>query len=345
MNARHAWLIDGDDPALVASELRRITDELVGDADRTLVVEDFGGDDVDLAAVADACRTPPFLADRRVVIVRDVGRFGAEEVAPLVAYLADPLPSTALVLAAGAGRVATRLAAAVKAAGHVVSTEVSPRNAQGWVRQRVQRSGLRLDADASALVAAHLGEEMGRLPVLLDVLTAAYGEQAQLGPADVEPYLGQAGGVAPWDLTDAIDAGENEAALIALHRLLEGGERHPLVVLATLARHVQAWLRVENPAIATEAAAADALGIAKGRSTFPAKKAWNVSRRIGPAAVADAIGLVADAELALKGAQEWPAELVLEVLVARLCRLARTGRPRASGRPAVRSGSRVSRRA
>ena len=36
------------------------------------------------ASVAENCATAPFLADRRVVIVRDVGRFSSEEVAPLL---------------------------------------------------------------------------------------------------------------------------------------------------------------------------------------------------------------------------------------------------------------------
>ena len=48
---------------------------------------------------------------------------------------------------------------------------------------------------------------------------------------------------------------------------------------------------------------------------------------------------LADAELALKGKLEWEADLVLEVLVARLCRLSRTSR----GAPqAGRSGARSS---
>ena len=45
---------------------------------------------------------------------------------------------------------------------------------------------------------------------------------------------------------------------------------------------------------------------------------------MGHGAVARAIQLLADADLALKGAVDWPAEVVLEVLVARLCGLART---------------------
>lgn len=68
------------------------------------------------------------------------------------------------------------------------------------------------------------------------------------------------------------------------------------------------------------------MGIAKGRSTFPAKKALNSARRWGSAGIADGIQLVAQAELDLKGASAWPAEAVLEVLVARLCFRARAGR-------------------
>lgn len=318
------WLVEGDDPVLVAERTRALVSELVGGDDPSLALEDRGGD-ADLAAVADACRTPPFLANRRVVVVRDVGARTAEELAPLVAYLDDPLPTTALVLVAGGQKAPARLAAAVKAKGQVVSTAVSSRDTKAWVHERISASPVRLDAAAEALLQAHLGEDVSRLGAILEVLTAAYGAGARLRPGDLEPYLGEAGGVAPWDLTDAIDGGAAEVAVTALHRLLEAGDRHPLVVLATLHRHVSSMLGVEDPAIRTEAQAAQALGIPPGRSTYPARKALAASRRFGPAGTAEAVGLVADAEVALKGGTEWPPELVLEVLVARLCRLARAG--------------------
>ena len=73
-----------------------------------------------------------------------------------------------------------------------------------------------------------------------------------MGPEELEPYLGQPGSVPPWDLTDAIDKGETEAALKVLHRLMEAGARHPLVVLAILHRHFGNILRVQSPAITSE---------------------------------------------------------------------------------------------
>lgn len=346
---RGVWLVDGDDPVLVSDAVAKLTAELVGPAERELVLESFTGEEVDLAAVADACQTPPFLTDRRVVVVRDVGRFGAEELVPLLAYLDAPLETTSLVLVAGGGRLSTKLTAAVKAHGQLVGTQVTGRDAKSWVRDRVRQAPLQLHPAAVDVIERHLGEDVSRLTNLLSVLVAAYGTGARLGPDEVAPYLGEAGAVAPWDLTDAIDAGQTQSALQVLHRMLGAGERHPLVVLATLIRQVEAALRLDSADITGEAQAARALGIAPGRSTFAAHKALDRARAWGSEGIAEAVGLVADAEADLKGAADWPGALVLEVLVARLCRLSRSGRgrvgPRRSAGPSrsARGGSRPAR--
>lgn len=317
-------LVDGDSATLVAGAAASAVNELLGGADRSLALEDHSGDEVDLAVVAGNCATPPFLVDRRVVVVREVGRFSSDEVAPLLAYLEDPLPTTSLVLVAGGGQTPPKLLAAVKAHGTVVSTRVDSRRAADWLRDRVKGSAVSMDHAAVDLLRRHLGEDVDRLPAILDILGAVFGAGAELGPDDIRPYLGGAGSVTPWAFTDAVDSGDAPLALEMLHRLLEGGERHPLVVLAVLQRHLSGLLRVDSPAVRTEAEAAQAMGIAKGRSTFPAKKALRTARQWGSGGIAEAVGLLADAEVDLKGASAWPAEAVLEVLVARLCRLSRT---------------------
>ncbi len=321
--AQPVYLIEGDDQILVGEAVSRLVKELLGDGDRSLAVEDYGGDEVDLAAVADGCATPPFLVDRRIVVVRDVGRYSAEQVAPLVAYLDDPLPSTALILAGGGGQVPSKLVAAAKAHGQVDSTKVDSRHGGDWVKARLKQAPFTLDVQAESQLTGHLGEDVSRLVPLMEVLEAAYGEGGRLSWAEIEPYVGDAGSVTPWAFTDAIDGGQADLAITLLHRLMEGGDRHPLVVLAILTRHLQGLLRVDSPAIRTEGQAAAAMGIANGRSTFPAKKALSSARRWGSAGIAEGVGLLAQAEVDLKGASAWPEQLVVEVLVARLCRLAR----------------------
>lgn len=316
-------LVEGSDSTLLAEALSNLVSELVGTDDRAFAVEDHGGDEIDLAAVADACATPPFLASRRVVVIREIGRFSTDDVAPLLAYLDDPLETTSVVLVAGGGTTPPKLVSAVKAKGRILSTGVDARHSGDWVQQRLRQSGFQVDAAGVDLLRSHLGEDVSRLVPLLAVLEAAYGTGARLGPAELEPYLGEAGSVTPWAFTDAIDAGDAAQALALLHRLLEGGDRHPLVVLAIVVRHVQSLMKVDSASIRTEAQAAEAMGIAKGRSTYPAKKALRLAQQWGSAHIAEAIGLLADAEVDLKGASAWPEAAVLEVLVARLCRLAR----------------------
>lgn len=329
-----AYLVRGDDLTVTADAVKALVGELVGEADPTLVVEELTGEDVTLASVVDAAQTPPFFADRRVVVARDVGRFTTQEAAPLVAYLADPLSTTTLVLVAGGGQLPRPLVEAVRKVGHVVEAGVPTGRARSaWLAERLREGPVRLDAQATALVGAHLGDEVGRLSSLLETLAAAYGHGARVGAEEVTPFLGQAGPVAPWELTDAIDSGDTAAALDHLHRLLGAGGRHPLVVMATLHTHYARMLRLDGAGIADEKEAAAALGLTG--STFPAKKALAQARRLGHEGVARAITLLADADLALKGTIDWPPELVVEVLVARLSRLA----PRAtaaSGRTGAR---------
>jgi len=314
-----AVLIRGEDPALVADVLRQKVDELLGGEDRSLALEDLGGEEVTISSVLDACATPPMLASRRVVVVRDAGRFSAEELEPLMSWLADPLPTTALVLVAGGGQIPTRLVNAVKKAGSVIDVSTPPERARpAWVLSRAKEGPVRLSARAASVVADHLGEDLGRLPMLLEELASAYGEGARIDEAQVEPFLGEAGGVAPWDLTDAIDRADTEAALRALHRLLDGGQRHPMVVMAGLIRHFQNMLRLDGAGVSGEEEAAALLGSAP----YPAKKALAQVGRLGTSGAARAICLLADADLDLRGMKEWPDPLVLEVLVARLSRLA-----------------------
>ena len=319
MAALPVYLVRGDQPVLLADAVKHLVAELSD------MPEELSGDDYTVGALVDSAQTPPFFGDRRVVIARDVGRFSTHDVEPLVAYLRDPLPTTSLVLVAGGGQVARSLVDAVRKAGHVVDAGVpGGRGRSTWLAARLKEGPVRLDARAAAMVGEHLGDDVDRLGSLLEMLAAAYGQGARLGPEEVAPLLGGVGSVAPWELTDAIDRGDSAVAITVLRRLVGPGGRHPLVILATLHSHFGRMLRLDGADVADEAAAAALLGMTG--STFPAKKALLQVRRIGHGAVARAIQLLAEADLALKGAVDWPAEVVLEVLVARLSGLGRTSR-------------------
>lgn len=314
-------LITGDDESLVLSAVSDLVHRLVGDADRGLMVDDYDNDEYELRSVVDAASTPPFLTERRVVVARGVGRFTADDVSGMVSYIASPSDTTDLVLVGGGGRIAKSLLDAVKAAGGTVLDSSPPSKARErgeWFHEQVSASGVRLDQAALRLLTGWLGEDAGRLQSILDTLRSTYGEGVTLKPADIEDFLGDAGGVPPWDLTDAIDRGDTRTSLELLHRMMRAGDRHPLQVMSILHGHYTKLMCLDGVDARDEASAAAAMGIRPG---FPARKALEQFRRLGGSGVSRAIALLAQADLDVRGAKDWPDDLVMEVLVARLSRL------------------------
>jgi len=234
--------------------------------------------------------------------------------------LFERLFDSSLILAAGGGQLSQRLVNAVKKVGHVVdaSRPATTKARRAWLAEHLRGAPVRLDPRAVATLDDHLGEDLARLGGLLDALASAYGEGAQVGTGELAPFLGEAGGVAPWELTDPLDRGETEAALASLHRLLLGGGRHPLVVLATLHRHFASMLRLDGAGVRSRDEAAALLGT----SPYPAEKALAAARALGSAKIAEAIARLAAADLDLRGVSGLPDVVILEVLVARLARLA-----------------------
>lgn len=332
-------VVKGSNPVLVADAVLSVQAALLGDDDPALVLETVGperlldgdaaGGEADLGPLVDAAQTPPFLTDRRVVVGRGLAVFGRKEsVAPLVRYLEDPLPTTRLVLVwdkpAGvttrAASLPKSLSEALTKAGAVVVDTDPGRDLATWLRGELAEAPVRLDAEAVGLVVEAVGEEAERVHSIVRTLTAVYGAGSVLGAEDVGPYLGQAGGVPPWALTDAVDRGDVQGALSVLERLLQGGGRHPLQVLATLVSHYQRMVALDGADVHDERAAAALLGMSG--STFPARKALEQGRRLGHDRLVESLGLLAAADLDLKGARAfgWPggSETVIEVLVARL---------------------------
>lgn len=315
-------LLSGNDESILRSAVHELVDVLVGDGDRAMMVDEFDGDDYELRLVVDAAQTPSFLTDKRVVVARGVERFNAGELAPLLGYLGDPLDTSDLVLVVGGGTTPKKLADAVKKIGTVTNTSPPARakDRQGWISERISEAGLRVKPDAASRLGAWLGEDAGRLDGILATLTSTYGSDRVLTFAEIEPFLGDAGGVPPWDFTDAIDAGETGKALTMLGRMMHAGGRHPLQIMAVLHSHYVNVAKLDGADARTEQDAMAATGI---KAPFPAKKALANYRRLGSASTRRAIELLAQADLDLRGAKDLDDDLVMEVLVARLSKLRR----------------------
>jgi DNA polymerase-3 subunit delta len=326
-----AYLITGSDASLGSRALTDLVTELTGGPGAMVEVEAHEPSEAseegeakgrhDASAILTALATPPWLSEHRIVVVREAGLLTADQAAEIAKLVVAPPVPNVLVLVAVGKAVPTSLSKAVRSSdGRVIETDPGPnaRARSDWFDAKLQRSRVHLDAGARHLLAEHVGEDAAAVDPILDLLAATYGEGARVGEQELRPLLGEEGGTPPWALTDAIDRGDLEEAVRTLRRMLGGGGRHPLQVLAILHRHVSGLLRLDG---ADDVRSADDAAAVLKMSPFPARKLLEQSRRLGHERIVRALDVVAGADADLRGRLSWPAELVMEVAVARLAQL------------------------
>lgn len=348
------YLVKAGDPVLRSRAVHALVDDLLDGEDRTLVVEEFtvppktrgtsdeaadapASDDGPrlpvVAAIVNAAESPPFMTSKRIVVVHDYEQLNADEAGPVAALFADRLETSVLVFVSGGGRAPKSIADALKGA-EVVGPDSE--KTVDVLAGELERADVTLDKDAARIVAARLGDDAGRAAGLVEVLGAAFGPGANLSAAEVEPYLGEAGSVPVFQLTNAIEEGKIATALSILDRLLrvtsarQPKPMHPLQILGLLQSRYRKLLTLDDPSIRTTKDAHAALG-GKG-STYPAQKALEASSALGSDGLRKAIDSLHRADLDLKGASAMPEDAVLEVLVARLAALHSRSRGRTSAR-------------
>jgi DNA polymerase III subunit delta len=352
------YLVKAGDPVLRSRAVHELVDELLEGEDRTLVVEEYtvpakrgaNADDGEstratapddsapplpvVAAILNAAQSPPFMTSKRIVVVHDYEQLNADEAAPVAQLFDDHLDTTFLVFVSGGGRAPKSIADALKGAETVGPESEKTTDV---LAAELERAEVKLSKDAARSVTERLGEDAGRATGLVDVLAAAFGPGAELSADQIEPYLGEAGAVPMFQLTNAIEDGKIASALSVLHRLLtvtsarQPKPMHPLQVLGLLSSRYRKLLALDDPAIRTTKDAHAALG-GKG-STYPAQKALEATSALGFDGLRRAVDSLHQADLDLKGASAMPEDAVLEVLVARLAALhGRSGRSRAGAR-------------
>ena len=114
-----------------------------------------------------------------------------------------------LILVGGGGTIPAPLVKAVTASGKVIDVSVTrPGDRKAWLHDHLRGAPVKLEPQAAQLLGQHVGEDLGRVEGLLGALAAAYGQGARITVEDLQPYLGEAGTVARYELTDAIDRGD-----------------------------------------------------------------------------------------------------------------------------------------
>jgi DNA polymerase-3 subunit delta len=239
---RPVYLIHGQEDLLLERAVTRLRDRLSAVANVEFNMDVFEGPHAEAEAVVGAANTFPFDSERRLVIVWDVDKMGAEGVQPIVEYCADPAEHTVLVLVARKVARNTRLYKAVDALGGVFEYKALKRSEYpGEVAALFEAKGRTVDREAAEALVAAVGRDLRMLATEVEKVVAHAGDKERLTAEDIREVVAETSPVSVFEFLDALGARDCRESLRLLARLLAEGERL-LGVHAMAVRHVRSLL-------------------------------------------------------------------------------------------------------
>ncbi len=310
------YVLRGTDPFLLEQGRAAVRQRTLGDADPALALVTFDGGEAETAEVLDALRTLPFLADRRLVILRDADAFLDADTRPMLeTYLAEPAPTGVLCLQAASWNPQTRLAKRVAEIGRVVACEADkPNKIPGWLRKQAREQyGKALPLEAARMLQEFLGDDFAALVHALDALALYVGDAETIAATDVDALVARGHHERVWALCDAVAEGRPARALELLEIFWTEGMAAPQVVgllRSTFSRLIRVRALAESMSLE---AAMDRAGVHRAAS----ERMRRALDRLSADDLADAYQALVDADLAAKTNRD--DRMAMETLVHRLC--------------------------
>jgi len=210
------YAVFGPEEFLKRRYVAQIMRQILGPRISPLALAEYDGGSAELAAVLDDLRTPPFLSERRLVVVREADAFLARELSreALMRYLDSPSPSGVLLLIGKTLDARLKLAKRLAAVGEVCKCE-KQRGFQttAWVCERAAERGKRMDPAAARSLVELAGDDLASLDNEVEKLSLYVGEGETIARQQVLELVGLQREETVFGITDAIADGDAGRAL------------------------------------------------------------------------------------------------------------------------------------
>mgnify|MGYP001546061340 FL=1 len=287
---------------------------------------------IDAETLGSLLATPPMMAERRIVLLRDSGQLRKDARAVVDRFLAHDASATdvILVLVYASGEKGTPDRAIADRCYTVEMEPLSGERVPRWIAHHARSVlGVEITADAAALLFESVGSELGALASELDKLASYAGGRA-IDESAVTASVGVRRGETLADLLDCVAARDAECALRLLGHVLDQPKvgAVPIVMALTTQTLALAWGRAMRARGVSgqrlEREYFDFLktagGAFTGRPWGEAVKAWTrVVDQWDDSLVASALDALLVADIALKETRLSSDEEILARLVLAMC--------------------------
>ncbi|MBI5408359.1 MAG: DNA polymerase III subunit delta [Nitrospirae bacterium] len=180
--------------------------------------------------ILNAASTLPFMAPRRLVVLKDFNLLPAAAVKALKPYFENPAESTCMAVLSHKAPSST-----LDVDWKVFSLNIQERDIPSWLKQAAAKKGIKLTDDAVDCLIEYVGFEIGLLLMELEKL-ASLGNKT-ISDKDIISSASMTREFTTFDLVDSIIAGQKTRAFRILKNLFSGRSYELPVILGTLNWH------------------------------------------------------------------------------------------------------------
>ena len=331
-NFAPVYYVHGDNDFLKDDAVRQLITAAVEPTTRDFNLEVRRGAEIDAGTLLSLVDTPPMMAERRMVVVRDVGALKKDARAALDRYLIRPSPETVLALVTSGGEAKSDKKLEAAATIAVGFDSLTDDRVPKWIEHQVAELGATIDERAVTLLHEAVGNDLPALMAELDKLVSYVGAK-MIDERSVAAIVGIRKGETIGDLLDAVLDRDAGRALALLPYVLQQPKTSAVTVTMALATQfiAVAWGRARRDrGIPMGQMYNELFGLLKengrayiARSWGDAVKSWTraVERWTAPQ-LEQAIAQLLVTDTALKESRLSSEEQAMSTLVLTLCGLA-----------------------
>ncbi len=211
------YYLYGDDDYQKDDAVRQILATAVDPATRDFNLETVRGAEAEAGALGSLLDTPPMMAERRAVVVRDPGALKKDARAALDRYLERPAPDTVLLLVAPAGGKVDRALLTRAGAAAFEFAPLREDRLLRWIAHHASTElGVRVTPEGARLLQEAVGNDLPQLAAELDKLASyTLGRSAEPSTIDEDAVTAVVGVRRGETLADLLDAVARQDAPIA----------------------------------------------------------------------------------------------------------------------------------
>lgn len=333
------YLFHGDDDFLKDEALRQLLSGAVDPATRDFNLEIRRAAELTAETLGSLLATPPMMAERRVLVVRDPGALRKDARTALDRYLARPAPDAVVMLVAPAGGKVDK--ALLDRTTAVEFQPLTGDRVPRWIAFHTESvHGTAITPEAAALLQDAVGNELTHLALEIEKL-ASYAAGRTIEEADVTAVVGVRREETTGAFLDAVAARDAVGALNRLPGLLQQPKQNGVVLVMALSTQMLAIgyaLALRERGTSVNRLPTELFALLKetggytGRAWGEAVSCWTraaASKQWTAAEVDRALRALLTADRALKETRVSSDEQLLASLVLTLC-VASTRRGRAA---------------